>query len=477
MNVIVRLARNFAILLFGNVLGQLLFLFGIVLLARRIGPEAFGWWSFAQALALYLLRAGEFGLEVTSIRAVAKDESIVLTRVGEVLALRTALAFALVVLTTIAIVVGLVPEKAGWLVAIFSLVLFPVGATVEWVYEAKQQVGAISIARVLKGLLFLFFVFCFIRDRNDVETSAALYVASLTIPSIYLLVLVQRQFRVREFGISKSRAKTLLKEAWPIAVATLFSQYSLFFGTTFLGYRGAGEEVGVYSAAHRLIVFVWAYGITTAHRVLLPSLSQTHDASASEFRSRLLTAVRMSVLVALPIGVLTTLVGPDVVQLLYGEGYATAGGLLRLLVWALVIGIFRSPFDIGLLAASRQKVYLRGVCMLAVSHTILDPVGYLFGGLEGLAMGVVGAEMFYALYLFLQYERSLISQTLRSAAKPLGASIVTVAALTLVPFSWEFKVMAGIAAYIACLIALGELTAEDRKVIREFFGVSSGRIF
>ncbi len=466
------LIRNFVVLFFGNVLGQVLFLVGMVLLARRIGPEAFGWWSFAQTLALYLLRAGEFGLEVTGIRAVAQDEAITRQRVGEVVVVRTILALLLVVLVALALGLHLVPSEALVLVAILSLAVFPVGITVEWLYEAKQQVSVISVARILKGALFFILIVLFVHEPADATISAGAYVVSLALPSLWLLIVALRQFRIREFRLTTSRARELLAEAWPIAVATLLSQYSLFFGTTFLGYRASGEEVGLYSAAHRLIMFVWAYGITTAHRVLLPSFAQSHQVSSADFQSRLLSTVRLTVLVALPLGVIGSLVAADIVRVLYGVGYEPAGHVLAIVLWALVIGVLRSPFDVGLLASSRQSTYLRGMFILGLSHTILNSVGYHVGGLRGLALGVVGAEFIYAVYLAFQHERSLLVRVLRQALKPLAASILTAMVLFMLPLPWELTVLIGFLVYAAVLTGVGEFSRDDWKLVKEFLGLS-----
>jgi len=466
------LIRNFVVLFFGNVLGQVLFLIGMILLARRVGPVAFGWWSFAQTLALYLLRAGEFGLEVTGIRAVAQDEAITQQRVGEVVVLRTILALLLVVLVALALGLQLVPSEALMLVAMFSLAVFPVGITVEWLYEAKQRITVISVARILKGVLFFTLIILFVHEPADVTISAAAYVVSLALPSIWLFVETRRRFHIRHFHLTAGRARELLAEAWPIAVATLLSQYSLFFGTTFLGYRASGEEVGLYSAAHRLIIFVWAYGITTAHRVLLPSFAQSHQVSSADFQSRLLSTVRLTVLIALPLGVIGSLVAAAIVRVLYGVGYEAAGHVLAIVLWALVIGMLRSPFDVGLLASARQSVYMKGMVILGLSHTVLNSVGYSVGGLNGLALGVVGAEFIYAVYLAFQHERSFLVRVLRLALKPLAASVLTAMVLFMLPLPWELTVLIGFIVYAAVLAGVGEFSRDDWNLVKEFLGLS-----
>ena len=458
---------------FGNVLGQAFFLVGMVYLARTIGPQAFGWWSFAQAVALYVLRVGEFGLEVTGIRAIAKNQAILPERVGLVLGIRMVFAAGLLLLTLVALLLGFVPHEAQWLLAFFLLTVFPVGLSVEWLFEAQQSVAAVGVARVLKGFLFGVLVLLFVKSSSDAELSAIFYVVSLVVPALYVLQLARQRYGIKKVRLTADKAKELLSESWPIAAATLLSQYSLFFGTTFLGYIAGGTEVGLFSAAHRMIMFVWAYGITVAHRVLLPTFSRMSDESKTDFRSLLRSTCRFMVILAVPLGVVATVVSTDFIHFVYGEEYVVSGKVFGILLWALVIGTVRSPLEIGLIASSQQRVYLRGMLLYGLFHTLFGPLGYTRGGLEGLALGAVVAEACYALYLVVVVEGVMTKDFALLFMKPLAAGLLTFGVLWFVTLPWGLMIVLGLAVYVGSLILLGELTESDFGLLKQLAGIST----
>jgi O-antigen/teichoic acid export membrane protein len=182
--------------------------------------------------------------------------------------------------------------------------------------------------------------------------------------------------------------------------------------------------------------------------------------------------VRLTVLIALPLGVIGSLVAAAIVRVLYGVGYEAAGHVLAIVLWALVIGVLRSPFDVGLLASARQSVYMKGMVILGLSHTVLNSVGYSVGGLNGLALGVVGAEFIYAVYLAFQHERSFLVRVLRLALKPLAASVLTAMVLFMLPLPWELTVLIGFIVYAAVLAGVGEFSRDDWNLVKEFLGLS-----
>ncbi len=466
-----RLFRNFLLLFFGNVVGQVLFLLGVIQLARVAGPAAFGIWSYSQAWFFYLLRAGEFGLEVTGIRAIARDGTQLKQRVSWVLTLRLLMATALFGAVAFFAAAGVLPRGSSGLLVLFSLGVFPAAISLEWLYEAVQRTRNVGLARVLKGLVFFLFVVLGVRGSEDLEISAIYYALSLCIPALLLFVVARREFGVGQMGIRWERAKELLREAWPIALATLFSQYSLFFSTIFLGYVAPATELGFFTAAHRLIIFVWAYGIVASNRVILPTLSSFFAEAGDRYVEFLQNVTRVLAIIALPIGVIGSVVARDFINLLYGSQFWSSSAVFQILVWALVIAVTRSGLEIGLIASHRQNQYLRGMAFAAVLHTVLAPIGYSIGGIAGLATAMLVAESCYAIYIV------LVSQSVRVASLAILLWRVAVAAaftfilLFVFPMPLLVSVLAGVVLYGGCLILLGELSAADRVILRQLVGL------
>jgi O-antigen/teichoic acid export membrane protein len=453
------------------VIGQVLLLLGMVQLARVVGPAAFGMWSYSQAWFFYLLRAGEFGLEVTGIRAIARDKSGLRQRVAWVLTLRLFMAIVLFGVVALLAVSGVIPSGSSTLVVLFSLGVFPVAVSLEWIYEAVQKTRNAGLARVLKGSLFFLFVILGVRGSGDLMSAALYYVLSLCVPSVVLLVVVKREFGLGSMGISWSKAKELLREAWPIAVATLCSQYSLFFSTIFLGYVASESEVGFFTAAHRLVIFVWAYGIVASNRVLLPTLASYFAEAEDKYVEFLRSATRILAIVALPIGVIGSVVAPGFIGLLYGPQYSSSSGVFQVLVWALVVAVARSGLEIGLIASHRQNLYLRGMALNAALHTVLAPIGYAMNGIVGVGAAMLVAESCYTLYIVFVSRSARILQLVAVLWRIPVAAGLTLGALLVLPMSLLISIPAGVLLYGGTLVLLGELSPADRLILRQLVGL------
>ena len=465
------LIRSFLTLSVGNVGSQLVLLVAVAAIGRALGPEGFGWWSFSYVLVLYMFRLNEFGLEVMGVRAIASGGSTAAERIGSVLSTRLLLAVVLFFCAVLAGIIGIIPTEARVLVLIFALAVFPVAFTLEWVYEAIQRFNFVSIARIMKAIIFVVLVLFAVRDASSARYAAAFYVVSLTVPAIFLVADAARRFGSIRLGFDLQQSVTLLRESFPVGLATFFSQYALFFATTFLGYVATATDVGLFSAAHRLIVFVWAYGIVASNRVILPTLSRLHQESREAFDSFVNKVTRTLLLLALPVGILGTVAAQGVVTLVYGQTFASASTAFRVLLWVLVIAISRSAVEISFWASDRQWLYVRRMLLLVFAHSVAVPIGYFLDGLPGVAIGMLCAEVFYTVRLILGAKIVWSRSILLTLGKVLVVSALTYGVLSVASLAFIPTIAAGAVTYALLLFAVGELSQEDLALFRGLIGL------
>lgn len=462
-----KLFRNYVILFAGNVLGQLLFFFGLTRLARVLGPAGFGVWNFAQLWMLYLLRAGEFGLEVVGIRETSRDPSLVGTWIATVVPLRFALALLLFGFALLVSAANLLPSGTTTLVLICALSVFPMAFLLEWVLEARQEVGLISSARVLKGLLFFLCVFSLVAGSEHAELAAFLYVVSLAIPGLVIFAIVVRRFGFHWSSFSYRRGLGALRLSAPIGVATLLSQYSLVAATMMVGYVLPKEELGYFTAAHRIVIFLWAYVITSMHRILLPSLSRSFHESLSGYQRFVERFFRLSALAAVPMGLLGTLCAGPLMVLLYSAQYESSGTVFAIVLWAFVLATMRSILEIGLIASDCQRRYMKGMAILAVTYTIVTPILTLTFGIIGAAASTVISEAVYFAYLVMSFPHTTPAALLKNTWKPLLAALVALVALhPLAEVGFVWRGMMGLALFVGVLVLTKGVTISDFALIR-----------
>jgi O-antigen/teichoic acid export membrane protein len=456
------MAFNFALLFSGNVLGQLFILVGMVHLARSLGPAMFGLWNVAQALMLYVLRANEMGLEVVGVRAVARNPERIPSLISVVVSLRIGLAFILFAAMVLVALAGLLPSGSESLVLILSLSVFPTAVILEWVFEGQQSVVVVSGARILKGMLFGASVLILIKEPSQANLAAYCYVGSVAVASgLVALAAVQRHGQIA-WLFRWTEGKQFLREALPVGIATILSQYCLFAGTVILGYLSPSEQVGYYSVGQRLIVFAWAYGIVTSNRVVLPQLSILFRTSQDEFRTFVTKFLRVLAIVSLPFTIAAIGAGERIITLLFGAQYQPSIAVFKILSFALVIGMVRSILEIGLIASNRQGLFMKGMAMLAVLYTILTCVFFQEWGITGVAWAAVAAEGVYCLYLTLVFSYVSPLEVLTTLWKPMVSAAVVISALFASGLQSLLVVLpAGISIYIGILVFTRGLTRRD----------------
>ena len=109
----------------------------------------------------------------------------------------------------------------------------------------------------------------------------------------------------------------------------------------------AGDrELGYYGVALRLAEGLVFFSLIL-QSTLYPVLVQAHKASKAEFQAKLMSFYRASFVLALLVCVPVALLGPWLVQLLFGPAYEAAGPLLSLMAGRVMLafmGIARSVF-------------------------------------------------------------------------------------------------------------------------------------
>lgn len=465
-----RLIKNFLTLFAGNVIGQFFFFLALAHLARVLGPSAFGAWNFAQVWMLYLLRVGEFGLEVVGVRETSRDPTTTRAWISTVVPTRVALALALFLVAALLSATSLLPTGTGTLVLISALAVFPMAILLEWVYEARQELGLVSIARILKGCIFFVAVFLTVSTSTDGEKAAYLYIGSLAVPAIMVFAVVIVRWGFDWSGSSVRSGLGALRKSSPIGVSSLLLQYCLSIAPLTVGYLLSAEELGYFTSAHRIVLFLWAYIITSMHRILLPSLSLYFQESVSTYQRFVERFFRLSSLTAIPVGLVGSLVATPLMVLLFSTRYEASGTVFGIIVWAFVLASIRSILEIALIASDEQKRYMKGMVMLAIVYSSVTPLLTLKYGITGAAISSVVSELVYFCYLVFSFPHVGSTSLLRGFWKPILAAASVIAVLfPLAGLNTMIQGIIGLAVFVLVVVVTNGVTREDLGTLKALF--------
>jgi len=354
------------------------------LMLRILGPDDAGKYYFAITIWVWLDIFTTFGLNILLQREVAKDRAIG----NQYLANTTILRLFLVVIaapllaafigarqltlplagdTIMAIVllaVGLLPGSlANGLTAVFNA------------FERMEYPAAITtvttVLKVVLGTLVL------LLGLGFVGLAGLSIVINVVTAAILLYLLIRHCFQPR-FELDFSLQRWMVGLSWPLMLNNLLSTFFFKIDVALLETMKGNTVVGLYSVAYK---FMDALNILPASFTIavFPLMSRYAASAKDSLLRAYLLSVRLLVIVALPVAIVTTVLAEPLVYLLGGSQYLPDSRIaLQLMIWSIPIGFINSVTHYVLIALNQQRFLTRafaiGLAFTVVANLVFIPI-------------------------------------------------------------------------------------------------------
>jgi len=331
-----------------------------VVLARHLGPEVYGTYSWVLALVGSVSGLATLGLPQMAVKALVNEGSDLESRaqiLGSTMALLlagSALAMSIAYVSSHWLWPDERSMSASVLLVAATLPLQS-AAIVRWWFESQVAAqpaigleGAVLVGGIVAKLL-------------AVALGAPLMVFFLLL-ALEAAVLSALQLRLysrcvgalREWRVRGERIRMLLLQSWPLALSGVLLMVQARVDQIMLGALAGESELGQYSVALRLaegFAFLPLVLQSTVFPVLVGARQQGFEA----FRARLLHVYRLCILVALAVCVALALLGPWLLHLLFGDVYAPAGPLLAWMSLRVLLSFIGTARGLFLLVEDLQR--------------------------------------------------------------------------------------------------------------------------
>ena len=306
--------------------------------ARYLGPEQFGVFSYAIAFAALFSSIAKLGLDGILVRDLVKEPELRDAYLGTAFWLK--LIGALLMLGIVAIVMQLTSTDALtnlYILIIASGAIFQSFEVVDFYFQSKVLSKFVSISKMTQLLISSFLKLYFIFTGAELIYFVIVTLLDQVTLALSLFIAYYFQKLGGFYGhFNKAIAKQLLKDSWPLIftglVIIIYMRIDQIMIKEMLGER----EVGLFSAAVRLSE-VWYFIPVIISSSLFPSIVNAKKISEELYLGRLQRLYAVMIWVAIIIALLLTFVSNWVVTLLYGEAYREAGQVLAIHIWA---GVF-----------------------------------------------------------------------------------------------------------------------------------------
>jgi O-antigen/teichoic acid export membrane protein len=426
-----RLAVNFAILAGGELLSKLFTALAFAYLARVLGPADYGQLEFALAIIMFLTVLVDGGLSPYGAREIAKDPGAAHRLVLHIIVLRGGLAAgAFGVLAALAAAIDQ-PASVKGLILLYGLTLFGVPGLLAWVFQGRDSMHYVALASVLRWSTFAAGVFLWVHGPGQVWRVALIEAGAVGVAVLFYAALTLRQLGPPRGPLDPTFAFAMLRQAAPIGASELVWATKIYFATVWLGLVVGAAEVGLFGAAHRLVValhaFVWLYFFN-----LLPSLARCTREPLDRLRALLQRSTQLCAWTAVFVGVVGTAFAQPLLTLVYGSQYLEAVPAFQVLIWLVPLALMSGNYRYALLAYGHQRLEFLTAAFGAGLNVLLNVLLIPSYGLLGAASALVASEALIWGVAYCYVRRAITSVPVgRHLAGPLAVGTVLAGALYL----------------------------------------------
>ncbi len=469
MTLVYRIAKNTAFIILGSFIAKAINLAVSFLLARYLKPSGFGTYSYIFAYLGFFGIISDMGIREILVREIARRPERTDELIGVGMILRVFLSLVAIILASSIVVVinnSLEVKQLIWLASLGML--FSFSALYKVVFQVKLKWEFVTLCDTLDGLIKLS-VFLFLIVKKAPLSYFIVAIVLMSMASWGIIAFFSRNFVKPKWKISFPLWKELLKNSWPLAITTFFIIIYNRIDQVMLFQMKGDKEVGLYSAAVRLVEGLNIIPFAFIGSVY-PVMSRFFKSEQDSFEKTVFLSFRYLMTVMVPLATLLFIITTPLIHLIYGKDYAGSGGAFLVLVWSAV-----------------------WVCFVAITHYILNATNkqnlnfYLTGTTAGMnvllnfllipSFGIVGASIATLISYgtgplvggFLPATRYYFRKGFRSITRPFIASLLSGF------ISWKlfgenfYAVIPFVVIYCVLIWIIGGINREDLIIWKKVF--------
>jgi O-antigen/teichoic acid export membrane protein len=327
----------------------------VVLIARGLGTEEYGYLNFALSFVPLFLIVATWGLNDAMFRDVAHDRARLSPLFASGIRLRVGMG-----LVALGLAVGAAPllvttDTAFWTVVLIGLALLfdEISGFVSTVFKAFEAMRFRAIRIGLNRIATLVLAAAAVAAGGSLLAVSGAYLLGSVAALVFSLVALRRYFPPINLGDwRRAEAVGLLKRGAPLALASVASMAVFRIDAVLIQAIDGPRDVGMYGVAYRfldsLLFVAWAFA-----SLVVPRMGP--DRSGAELTRVFSATWMLALFFYLPLAVGAPFAAEWVVGTVFGTRYLPAAAAVPWLLWAGVAYASAYLARMGLLALGKRK--------------------------------------------------------------------------------------------------------------------------
>lgn len=376
-------------------------LFVGVWVARYLGPENFGLFSYAQSFVGLFITIATLGLDGIIVRELVNDQTRRDQLVGTGLILKLMGAIGVLILLAVAIQFTSNDNYTNFLVFIIaSSTIFQSFNVIDFYFQSK----VLSRFVVYANLVSLFLssiakiILIFLEAPLIAFAWVVLFDSFILACGLIYFYLKHSTLRIQRLTFKFEVAVSLLKDSWPLILSGIVISIYMKIDQVMIKEMIGSNAVGQYSAAVKLSE-AWYFIPMVISSSMFPAILNAKKKSLSLYHARLQNLYDLLVWMAVIIAIPMTFLSDWLINLLYGEQFYQAGGVLMIYIWASVFVFLGVVSNKWYISENLQKFAFYRSLTGAVLNITLNYILIPLYGIYGAAFSTLISQAF-ASYLF-----------------------------------------------------------------------------
>jgi O-antigen/teichoic acid export membrane protein len=339
--------------------------------ARYLGPEQFGVFSYAIAFVSIFGSIAKLGLDGIVVRDLVNEPHKRDVYLGTAFWLKLVGAF--ITLFLVAFATLFTSNNATTNLYIFIIaggLVFQSFEVVDFYFQSKVLSKFVSLSKITQLLVSSLLKIYFVLTGADLLWFVVVSIVDqLTLAMALAYAYSKQNSDTFCFKFDKVIAKDMLLNAKPLIISSIMVSIYSSIDRVIIKETLGVREVGLYTVATGLTTTLYFIPILISNS-LFPAILNAKKQSEDAYNRRLSQLYKYMLLVGLLICLVVSAFSTLIIHVLYGNQYADAASVLQIYIWIFLVICFSSIFGKWLLSENLQYLMLRFTFMAIVINIL-----------------------------------------------------------------------------------------------------------
>ncbi|MGI1658529.1 MAG: flippase [Desulfitobacterium sp.] len=430
-----------------------------IFVTRYLGPGPFGDYSTAYAYVGTIIIFAELGISQLMVQEGSKNAKVLPHYFGNTLFVKTLLCALCYLVMLLFMFPYNATVRAMVMVVGVAVCFNAINQSIYNYYQAVQKIYVAAFYQFLTTLLIAIFTIFVLVTGLGVVSITFTHLLAYTITTVLLYLALKKEIKPR---VEFPTMPNMVVHGLPFGIHRIFYNVFTQFSILALSWTATSEEVGIFSAAYKLIlILVFIPSMMTS--ALYPVLYQLGDSDRSQHQGVIEKVFKALSAVGIAGSTLFFVLAGPLTEWLYDGKFNASIPILMIVCWFLALECMSFSLGDILTTTGRQmqRTIVQGLSLALLAGLIFGLKPWL--GLYSAAYGIIIVEIFIFLAYYVLIRKNVYKIRLWRQLPSTIISAICMAGTAWLLIDLHPLISASVAGVVFCLVIVA-IDKDFRKI-------------